>query len=221
MRTRLILALASFSLLPAAAAQAQPTFSKVFLPDTIGPGSTTTLRFDITNPTGTPADSIDFIDTLPAGVTIATPGSPSTDCGGFAILTAPDGGSTISLSSGQLGVGQSCTVSVDVVSSAMPTPGLPVTHMNVSGLLTSSIGSAGPATDDLVVVAERPGFTKSFSPSTISPGQTSTLTFTVDNTANPSDVGSFSFLDNLPVGLVVASPSNAVTDCGDPLIPPT
>ncbi len=213
----LFLPLLAFSWLASAA----PTFTKTFIPDTIGPGSTSTLRFDITNPDGMPSDMIAFTDNLPAGMTIATPGSASTDCSGFAILSAPDGGTSISLSDGQLAPGASCSVLVNVISSAMPAAGVPVTHMNVSGTLNSTTDSAGPATADLTVIAERPGFSKSFAPSVISAGQTSTLTLTIDNTANPSGVSTLSFSDNLPSGLVIAPLANASTDCGSATFPAT
>ena len=195
-------------------------FTKVFTPDTIGPGSTTRLVFTLLNNSG-PAADIEFTDNLPAGVTIATPASATTDCGPAAILSAPNGGTSISLTDGSLPPGASCTVSVNVTTSAAPTPGVPVTYMNVSEILTSSVGVGGPATDDLVVIAENPGVTKSFSPSTISPGQTSTLTITIDNSANASGVASVGILDNLPAGLVIATPNNASTDCGNPALPPT
>ena len=56
-------------------------FSKTFAPDIIGPGSTTTLTFTIDNSLqGLPAEDLAFTDTLPAGVTIATPASASTTC---------------------------------------------------------------------------------------------------------------------------------------------
>ena len=218
MKPTLILGLlvTALGLCPAAA---QPTFTKTFEVDTIGPGSVSTLRFDIGNPGGTPAGEIAFVDNLPAGLSIASP-TAETDCPG-ATLSAPESGTTITLSDGQLAPGASCTVTVDVVSSAMPTSGLPVTHMNVSGMLTSTVGSAGPATDDLTVTADLPGFTKSFSPSMVAPGQTSTLTLTVDNSANPSGVSTLRITDILPPGMIVASPAAASTDCGNPLLPPT
>ncbi len=49
----------------ASAQVAPPTFTKTFTPDTIGPTSTTTLRFDITNTGSTPVSSVAFSDTLP------------------------------------------------------------------------------------------------------------------------------------------------------------
>ncbi|MCP3867945.1 MAG: hypothetical protein GY703_07600, partial [Gammaproteobacteria bacterium] len=114
-----------------------------------------------------------------------------------------------------LGAFESCTVVVDVTSS---TPG---THTNVSGTLTSDQGSGGTATDNLTVDTSLPGFTKSFFPSSISVGGRSTLTFTIDNSANGSSVLNLDFTDNLPTGMVIANPANASTDCGTATIPPT
>lgn len=204
----------------AAHAQTPMTFDKAFSPATIGPGSVSTLQFVITNNTSTPADTIAFSDTLPAGVSIAIPGSATTSCGAFAVLSAPDGGTTISLTDGQLAPNSSCSVIVNVTSSAIPTAGSPVTHTNVSGTLMSSIGPGGVATADLIVEAERPGLSKSFSPSTISATQISTLTLTIDNTSNPSGVGSLSLTDTLPTGLFIAPFSNASTNCGSTFFPP-
>lgn len=199
--------LVALSLLPVAA-QAQPGFSKAFGPSTIGVGSTTTLTFTIDNAEQPVATGLAFTDVLPASVTIATPAAASTTCSrGSATLTAPDGGTTISLSGGEVSANATCTVSVNVTSSTVGT------HTNVSGDLTSSAGNSGTATADLMVSASVPGFTKSFSPSTVAFGGRSRLTFTIDNGTNDSGVGSISFTDNLPVGMVVASPSNATTTC--------
>ena len=44
-------------------------------------------------------------------------------------------------------------------------------------------------------------------------GGRSTLTFTIDNSANASSVILVGFTDNLPVGMEIASPANASTDC--------
>ena len=209
------------SLLISQSAFAQLTFDKTFASDIIGPGSVSTLTFDITNPTATAADDIAFIDSFPSGLTIASPGNASNDCGPAAILYATDRATSVSLNAGRLAPGASCRVFVDVVSSAAPTVGLPVTHMNVSGDLTSTLGNSGTASDDLIVDVTRAGFSMNFSPSTISAGQTSRLTFTIDNTANPSGLASLSFSNSLPSGMVIAPLANAVTDCGINVYPVT
>lgn len=185
----------------------QPTFSKVFSPDVIGPGNVSTLTFTIDNSGGGTVTDLAFTDTLPAGVTIADPAKASTTCVD-ATLTAPIGGSTITFSDGELGTGSTCTVSVNVVGTAIA--------KNTSGDLTSSAGNSGTASDSLTVTTSLPGFRKSFSPSSINLGTRSVLTFTIDNTANAADVGTLDFTDILPVGMVIAAPSNAATDCEGP-----
>lgn len=212
-----LFALLLLSLVAATPAMAQPTFSKVFTPDTIGPGSVSTLTFTIDNTGGGPLTDLAFTDvlpTVPGDVDIATPANASTDCTD-ALLTTPDGGGTITLSDGKLGTGEICTISVDVTAS---TPGV---HTNTTGDLTSSAGNSGTATDNLTVVTTRPGFSKSFAPSTVSLGGRSTLTFTIDNTLNALLVGNLDFTDNLPAGMLVASPANASTDCVSASIPDT
>ncbi len=182
-------------------------FSKKFLPDTIGRSSTSTLTFSITNTTEAPVSDLAFTDVLPAGVVIATPARATTDCGP-AILSAPDGGTTIGLSDGGVGALGTCSVSVNVTSSTIGT------HTNVSGDLTSIVGNNGSATADLVVSAGLPGFSKSFAPASIPLGGTSTLTFNIDNTANGSDVIAFDFIDQLPAGMIIATPANVSNACG-------
>ncbi|MCK7613612.1 choice-of-anchor D domain-containing protein [Roseibium sediminicola] len=58
-----------------------------------------------------------------------------------------------------------------------------------------------------------PVFTQAFAPSTIVIGGTSTVTFTIDNSANGSAATSLDFTDNLPSGVTVATPANASTTC--------
>jgi uncharacterized repeat protein (TIGR01451 family) len=206
--------LALFGLTPAASAQQEQVFFfKVFLPDTIGPGSVSTLLFEISSSEEVPVTGLAFTDTLPAGVVIAAPPNAATTCGAGAFVDAPAGGSTITFSGGQLPPtpdgeeGVSCEVTVDVTS------GTPGVHTNVSGDLTSSLGNHGDATADLTVTTDRPGFTKSFAPNPIVVGHTTTLTFTIDNSANASAVESLSFSDTLPPGLVIAGNPNVVTTC--------
>ncbi|MEE8522548.1 MAG: hypothetical protein V3T72_01350 [Thermoanaerobaculia bacterium] len=192
-----------------APADAQPTLSKIFTPNTIGPGSVSTITLTITNGSASPVTDLAFADTLPAAITIADPANASTDCdlGISDSLTAPDGGSTITLSDAQIGGSQSCTVTVDVTAS---TPGA---HTNPAITLTSSAGSSMSLAVDLTVTTTLLGFSKSFAPSTVPLGGRSTLTFTIDNSLNPTFALLMAFTDNLPTGMEVAGPANASTDC--------
>jgi len=197
----------------AAGAQAQPTLSKVFVPSAIGPGSVSTATLTLANNTGGPVTDLAFTDSLPMAITIADPAFASTTCalavGGA--LSAPAGGSTISLSDAVLPNGGTCTVTVDVTAS---TPGA---HTNPAVTLSSSAGSSDSAAVDLTVDAELAGFSKSFAPAAVDLGGRSTLTFTIDNSANASLLAGAAFTDPLPAGLEVAGPANATTDCSGPL----
>ncbi|MFT6045143.1 MAG: hypothetical protein ACI9WC_000842 [Arenicella sp.] len=95
------------SLLISQSAFAQLTFTKTFTAETIGPGSVSTLTFNIANPEATAADDIAFTDSFPAGLTIASPGNASNNCGPFAVLSAVDGASNLTLSAGRLAPGVS------------------------------------------------------------------------------------------------------------------
>ena len=187
-----------------------PVFTKVFNPDVITLGNVSTLIFTIQNTElSFAANSMEFTDTLPIGLEIATPANVISDCGGT--VTAPFGGSTITLVGGTLAVASSCTISVDVIGTAA---GL---LTNLSSSLESNLGSSGSATDDILVDASTLGFGKSFSPDTIGSGNTSTLTFNLNNPA-PGSLMTISFDDTLPAGVVVASPVNEMTDCAGGMV---
>ena len=208
-----LLALALIFASPLASAQPLIDFSKSFAPDTIGPGSISTLTFTIDSQSGDAVTQLNFTDVLPAEVTIAGFANSSSSCKGT--LTAPAGGNTISLAGGSLVKGGTCTISVDVTSTA---EGM---HTNVSGDLTSNLGNSGPAQADLYVDFGRPGFSKEFTPSQVLYGERTVLTFTIDNTQNPNVASGLSFNDRLPTGLMIASPSNSSTDCGNDILPTT
>ncbi|MDO6746277.1 DUF7933 domain-containing protein [Gilvimarinus sp. 1_MG-2023] len=204
-----------FALTFASGAMAQPVFSKTFSPDSIGPGSVSTLTFTITNGSASQVSALAFTDVLPTTpgvITIADPAFATNTCGGT--LSAPAGGGTITLSGGGVAGSASCQVKVDVTGSTAGT------HSNASGDLTSSAGNSGIATDDLIIDSNYPGFSKTFSPTSVQLGEVSTLTFTIDNTLGGNDVGRLAFTDALPAGLEIASPTNAMNGCGEILSAP-
>ena len=98
------------------------------------------------------------------------------------------------------------------------------TYTLASGtLLTTTITTTGPfgpttfttsfVQNTLAVNAAAPAFGKAFAPASTGVNLPSTLTFTIDNTASTLDNGNLDFTDNLPAGLVVASPANVVNTC--------
>jgi uncharacterized repeat protein (TIGR01451 family) len=197
-------------LVPVAAhAQGEPTFSKVFFPNPIGPDAVSRLTYTITNIGDTPVTDLAFTEMLPTAVDpmLIAKGDASTTCDD-AVLTAVTGTQTVSITDGRLGPRSSCTVTLNVTAG-----GVAQTLTATSGSLTSSLGVSTASSADLEVATSLPGFTQSFSPSAITLGGTSTMTFTFDNTANPLRIGNLDFTSFLPAGLEVADPANDFSDC--------
>ncbi len=72
------------------------------------------------------------------------------------------------------------------------------------------------AFDDIQVLDATPQLDKSFSPSVLSVGAISQLTFTITNTSELAAKNGWAFTDTLPTGLVVAAPASAATTCSQP-----
>ncbi len=193
-----------------------PSVSKAFVPTPIDAGDTSTLTITLFNPTTAVATLLEpFTDTLPTGVT--TVGAPSTTCG----VGAPVSDATsVTLPAGTTipaGVGTAagfCTLTINVTST---TPGL---HVNVvlPGALETDVGENMAVILAILAVvddsATPPTLSKTFSPSEILTGQSSTLTLTLcnDNAAPATLITPF--VDVLPVGLVIAATPAASTTCG-------
>ncbi|MGH1437445.1 MAG: beta strand repeat-containing protein, partial [Lewinella sp.] len=186
-----------------------PSFSKSFNPNTIGEGAVTTLTFTIDNTgSATGLTDLNFVDNLPAGMTVAAVPAITSTCGiNEANITAVAGSSSITMTNGEVAANEFCTISVNVTTSTVGT------STNTTGDLTSFAGNSGTASANLTVNAACPLFSKSFSPGTINVGETSTLTFTIDNSGGGVDLNSAQFMDNLPPGLVVANPANITVTC--------
>ncbi|RJP49579.1 MAG: isopeptide-forming domain-containing fimbrial protein, partial [Anaerolineaceae bacterium] len=136
-----------------------PTIEKLFSPNPILPNGTSTLTFTITNPnqndTLTGVAFTDTFPTLPAAMTVASPLTTSSTCGGTlqdnlgGALGAGDAG--IRLVSGTISGGGSCTVSVNVTA---PSAG---SYDNISGAVTANVtGGTDTASRTLDVEAPNP-----------------------------------------------------------------
>jgi uncharacterized repeat protein (TIGR01451 family) len=156
-----------------------PQLDKSFSPTTVPVGGTSTLTFTITNTSELAAkDGWSFTDHLPAGLVLATPSAGTTDCPG-GVVAAPDGGTSISLTGGDLDAGEvSCTVTVNVTSDT------PATFTNDAANITST-GLNPPAASDVTFVGPAIGLVKSVRPSSFSSaGTVLHYSFLVTNTGN-------------------------------------
>lgn len=187
---------------------AAPLFAKAFAPASVVQGAVSTLTFTIDNSAAlVDATGLAFTDIMPGGMVVAAAPNVANSCTSGA-LTATAGSESITLAGASVPATSSCTISVDITRAAAGS----VT--NVTGDLTSSLGSSGTASDELITTAAAaPAFAKAFAPDTIVQGEVSTLTFSIDNTTALVDATAVAFSDNMPAGMVVAATPNASSTC--------
>jgi uncharacterized repeat protein (TIGR01451 family) len=184
-----------------------PVLTKSFSPSAINPGEASVLTFSVANPLGAPPlSNVGFVDALPAGLAVASPPSVGGTCVNAAAATIASG-STITVSNLQVPAGAStCTVTVNVTNATEQTnascSGNPAPFTNDSGNVT--VSNVSNAVQPSCLVVRTPTLTKSFSPSTISPGESTLLTFSVANPAGSPALANVGFVDALPSGLAVA-----------------
>jgi uncharacterized repeat protein (TIGR01451 family) len=182
-----------------------PSITKAFGAATIPLNGTTSLTFSITNPNaGVAFSGLAFIDTLPAGLVVATPNNLSNTCGGTA--TATPGAGSVSLATGTLASSGSCTVSINVTGT---TAGV----KNNSVQVTSTEGGTGNTSNASVTVAGGPVISKAFGAASIPLSGSTSLSFTIQNN-NTSSLSGVAFSDTLPAGLIISTPSGLAGGCG-------
>jgi uncharacterized repeat protein (TIGR01451 family) len=170
---------------------------------------TTSLTFTITNPAAnTVAETgVAFTDTLPAGIVVATPNGLTNTCGGTG--TAVAGSGSISLTGGTVATSSTCTLTANVTGTASGQ------FTNTTGAVTSTNGGTGNTGTANLSVATPPTIVKAFGAASISVNGSTSLTFTIANpAANTISLTGIAFTDNLPAGLVVATPSALTSTCG-------
>ena len=164
------------------------TLTKAFNVPAIATGQTATLTFTIANPASAPPQTgITFTDALPAGLVIASPNGFINTCGGSPTVTATAGAGTFTI--GGTGVNaaagaSSCTVAVNVTSSAAGS------YTNGAAQITATSANLfNGVTNQILGVYAPPTVTKTFTPSLMIPGATSSMVITVTNpAANPGNL---------------------------------
>src|SRR5579864_4358301 len=185
--------------------EAPPSIAKAFNPSTIALNSTTSLTFTITNPAANvdALTGVAFTDTLPTGLTVAN--ATSTVCGGTLTTTAPTG---ISLTGATIAANGQCQFSVTVTGAASGQ------YTNTTGAVTSTNGGTGNTATANLTVASPPSIAKAFGAASIPLNGTTSLTFTINNPNTGVALSGVAFTDNLPAGLVVATPNGLNNTCG-------
>ncbi len=136
-------------------------------------------------------------------VSIAVPEINIEPCGPGSSIS---GTSLLSVTGGTLLPGETCRFSVEV---SVPVDTAPFgSYLNVTSRLSAQIGGEPkvglPATDTLVVEPIPPTITKSFSPSSVAAGTSSTVTYSIDNRASAIEARALAFSDIFPESLRIA-----------------
>jgi uncharacterized repeat protein (TIGR01451 family) len=177
---------------------------KSFVPSTVAVNAPSALTFSVNNPNVIAVDA-NFTDTLPAGLVVANPPTPSNTCGGT--LTAVAGASTVSFSNASLPIGL-CTITVKVSSATDNIYNNTVT-INSTAAGTGALSTSSAS----LTVINPPTIAKAFGAATIPLNGTTSLTFTLSSTNVNLTLNGVAFTDNLPLGLVVAPTPNLNNTC--------
>jgi uncharacterized repeat protein (TIGR01451 family) len=203
------------------------TVSKVAnAPIVVPQGSTASYTLTITNtaPAGScPATGVTLTDTLPAGFTYASTGTVTLGGGSLQpATTTPAVGATNPVwgtftipAGGTVNLSFTATVGAAVAGGTYSNSAS-ATSTAAGATVTPFNGAAGTVDD--IIVPSRPVLSKAFSTASVGIGQTTSLVFTIDNTAaNAVARSAIAFTDTLRSGLTIANPPvPASSNCGAP-----
>ena len=151
------------------------TIAKSFNPSAIGSGDVSTMTFTLGSANTGILTNANFTDTLVnMSVASATIGGTCVGVANSPALTV--GATALNLTAPNLAPG-GCTVTIQVTSTNLGN-----NPNSVSGVTTTQIGAGAGAGPINLTVVSKPTIVKAFSPTTIGPGGTSTITFTLGNT---------------------------------------
>jgi mucin-19 len=187
---------------------APPSIAKAFSPNQILVDGVSTLTFTLTNPNaGTALTGVAFSDTFPAGLQVAATPNVSTAGCGSPSFTPAAGDTSLSFSGGAIAANGTCTVSLKVTATSAGA------KVNTTANVTSTNGGTGNTGTDTLTVLVLPSITKAFGATAIVLNGTTSLTLTLNNT-NAMPLTGVAVTDNLPAGLVVATPNGLLNTCG-------
>lgn len=184
-------------------------------------GITTRLRLALTNESVSALNSLTLSDTLPTvgpfqQLRIATPANISNTCGGTVIATA--GSTSVALNGGVVpassgGTAGTCRLEIDVVGSA----GVYPNNANTAAVRDNGDGSTTNVNDSdnaTLTYNDALRVTKFFDPVSTGDNGGSTATIRLTNLDTSRPITGVGVTDNLPAGMLVATPSNSYVTCG-------
>ena len=195
---------------------------KAFNPTTILENETSKATLTITQPPGQPATTISFVDTLPAGLKMATTSVTGTCNGSNVAGYASISGKTLTVSdlpivANPLATNATCTVIFDVTHEVgqgnASCSGSPADFTNGVVNVTGISPNLSYASNPCLVVASTPKLDKRLASKVILNGGQTQLTLTITNgLGNPAQTG-INFTDNFPANWRVKD-STVQNTCG-------
>lgn len=203
------------------------TMTKTFSPaGPLNENTVTRMTLTLSNLSANPVTDLTISDNLPTApgggqMRVASVPNIATTCGGSPTITATANSTSIAMNgatvparaSNGTGVAGSCSLQVDVVGPAG------VYNNTATAAGTQSLGDGLPT--PIGPISANGSFTytstlsanKSFSPSAVTSGGTSTVRVRLSNSGVAALTG-VRVIDPLPAGMVLADPVNAYTTCG-------
>lgn len=185
---------------------------------TVRSGGALTYTVVITNTTASPlAAGVVFTDPAVANLSIS-----SVSCVAAGGATCPASPTVAAMQGAGItlpAMPNNSTLTFTITGSYTGTPISPTTLTNAATVSVSGYPSPASDTDTVMVP---PAVTKSFSPSAIASGGTSTLTITLTNPTATVNITSAAFTDSYPAGMTNwTTPSPSSSNCGSPTITAT
>lgn len=202
----------AFLAVPAGALATTPTITLSFDKQQIGEQQSAAMSFDIYNPNASALD-VSFTDSMPSALQVAFPPSFSNTCDGS--VSADSGSSAVGLSAESVPGQSLCNLTVEVT-------GVAAGDWQNSVTVNSNVGQGNTSQAALKVVPAAPFIATSFAPTVffggkqtrfIDTGQTTPLSFDLENLNGDTALNGVGFVETLPAGLVVASPNGVTGGC--------
>jgi len=168
--------------------------TKSFSPSAVNSGGKSTVTIRLNNSGNVALTGIQVTDPLPSGMTLANPVNAHTTCAGSTSFTGNSGASSIVMNDANIAGNGSCDMVFDVVASGSSNW---VNTIPAGNIIADGGVSNQSAVSGTLIHSSGSGITvsKAFgTPSLVFPGQTSSLTVTINNNS-PSDLTNLNVTD--------------------------
>lgn len=187
------------------------TVAKAFSPTTFAAGSTSTLTITVSNPSPNPFTGASLSDTLPTSPNsnLRFTGTPTTTCAPGTVGLSGLPTRTVTLTNGTIPGGSilipgTCTITVLVTTDANAPVAGPYTNTIPANNIVTNEGGTNPSPANGNVSVTTISVGKTFAPTTIAAGGTSTATITITNPATAGPLTGINLTDTLPAGIIVS-----------------